>query len=178
MAVACAGDNDPVRFWRYIDAPLQTVDSGLGDGLRPALLSSQPPGVEQIIIGLVNNISTLNKKLILVIEDYHVIENAEVHAGINFLLDNIPLRCTSSLRLALIRLYVLVCVAGVGRYRKSVQRIYVSLPTKPRPLSITPCDWRWPRMISFLLRNVRKAGSRACSWRDKKVFTKLRSRLA
>jgi LuxR family maltose regulon positive regulatory protein len=85
-----AGDNDPVRFWRYIDASLQTVESCLGEGLRPTLFSAQPPALEQIIIGLVNDIAAWDKKLILVIEDYHVIENAEIHAGLNFLLDNIP----------------------------------------------------------------------------------------
>jgi LuxR family maltose regulon positive regulatory protein len=85
-----AGDNDPARFWRYIDAALQTVDSCLGENLRPALFSAQPPALEQIIIGLVNDIVVWNKQLTLVIEDYHVIENAQVHAGVNFLLDNIP----------------------------------------------------------------------------------------
>jgi LuxR family maltose regulon positive regulatory protein len=85
-----AGDNDPVRFWRYIHAALQTVDSCWGEDLRPALFSAQPPALEQIIIGMVNDIAAWNKKLILVIEDYHLIENAEIHAGVNFLLDNIP----------------------------------------------------------------------------------------
>ncbi|HEU4745703.1 MAG TPA: hypothetical protein VFS61_10725, partial [Anaerolineales bacterium] len=85
-----AGDNDPMRFWRYIDAALQTVDSCLGENLRPALFSAQPPALEQIIIGWVNDIAAWNRKLLLVIEDYHVVDNAEIHAGVNFLLDNIP----------------------------------------------------------------------------------------
>ena len=84
------GDNDPVRFWRYVDAALQTVDSCLGDALRPTLFSAPPPELEQIIIGLLNDIAACKKKLILVLEDYHVIENAEIHTGINFLLDNLP----------------------------------------------------------------------------------------
>jgi len=98
-----AGDNDPVRFWSYIDAALQTVDSCLGDALRPALFSAQPPELEQIIIGLLNDIAACKRKLILVIEDYHVIENAEIHAGVNFLLDNSPVNLVSpigSLRMA------------------------------------------------------------------------------
>jgi len=85
-----AGDNDPMRFWRYIDAALQTVDSCLGESLRPALFSAHPPALEQVIVGIVNDIVALNRELTLVIEDYHVIENVEVHSGINFLLDNIP----------------------------------------------------------------------------------------
>jgi LuxR family maltose regulon positive regulatory protein len=85
-----AGDNDPVRFWRYIDAAIQSVDSCLGKELHAALFSTQPPALEQILSGLVNDIAAWNGKLALVIEDYHVIENAEIHAGVNILLDNIP----------------------------------------------------------------------------------------
>jgi len=84
------GDNDPVRFWRYVDAALQTVDNRLGKSLRPALFSTQPPALERVITGLVNDIAGFGMELILVLEDYHVINNAEVHAGINFLLDNLP----------------------------------------------------------------------------------------
>lgn len=85
-----AGDNDPIRFWRYIDAAIQSVDSCLGKELHAALFSTQPPALEQILIGLVNDIAAWNRKLTLVIEDYHVIENAEIHAGVNILLDNVP----------------------------------------------------------------------------------------
>ena len=84
------GDNDPVRFWQYIGAALKKANDRLGKSLHSALFSVQTPDLEQIIIELVNNIATSNKKLILVLEDYHVIDNAEVHASINFLLDHIP----------------------------------------------------------------------------------------
>ncbi len=84
------GDNDPIRFWRYMGAALQKVNDGLGKSLSSTLFSVQTPDLEQIIIELVNDIATSNRQLILVLEDYHVIENAEVHASINLLLDNIP----------------------------------------------------------------------------------------
>src|SRR5512147_1336913 len=50
------GDNDPVRFWRYVDATIQRVDRHLGENLRSILHSMQPPAFEQIITGLVNDI--------------------------------------------------------------------------------------------------------------------------
>jgi LuxR family maltose regulon positive regulatory protein len=84
------GDNDPLRFWRYFGAALQKVNNRLGKSLHSTLFSVQPTDVEQIIIELVNEIVGLNKELILVLEDYHVIDNADVHASINFLLDNLP----------------------------------------------------------------------------------------
>ena len=84
------GDNDPVRFWRYVDAALQEVDSHLGEGLRPVLFSMQPPALEQLITGFVNDVMRSGVSLILILEDYHLIHNAEVHKSINFLLDNLP----------------------------------------------------------------------------------------
>ncbi len=84
------GDNDPIRFWRYIDAALQKLNHRVGDRIRPALYSMQPPVLQQIVIGFVNDIVASGRTFVLVLEDYHVIVNAEVHNGINFLLDNAP----------------------------------------------------------------------------------------
>jgi LuxR family maltose regulon positive regulatory protein len=39
---------------------------------------------------MINDITASGTKLILVLEDYHIITNAEVHANMNFLLDNLP----------------------------------------------------------------------------------------
>lgn len=84
------GDNDLLRFWRYVDAALQTIDSRIGESLRPALSSMQAPVMEQIITRLVNDIISIEKQFILVLEDYHVIEQAAVHESLNFLLDHLP----------------------------------------------------------------------------------------
>lgn len=84
------GDNDLLRFWRYVDATLQTIDSRMGESLRPALYSMQLPVIQQIITGLVNDIIGIEKEFILVLEDYHVIEQAGVHDSLNFLLDHLP----------------------------------------------------------------------------------------
>jgi LuxR family maltose regulon positive regulatory protein len=84
------GDNDLLRFWRYVDAALQTIDSRIGENLRPALYSMQAPVMEQIITGLVNDIISIEKEFILVLEDYHGIEQTGVHESLNFLLDHLP----------------------------------------------------------------------------------------
>jgi LuxR family transcriptional regulator, maltose regulon positive regulatory protein len=84
------GDNDLLRFWRYVDAALQTINRQIGEPLRPALSASQTPVIEQIITGLINDIINLEQDFILVLEDYHLIEHPEVHASLNFLLDHLP----------------------------------------------------------------------------------------
>ena len=84
------GDNDLLRFWRYVDAAMQTIDNRIGESLRPALSSMQAPVMEQIITGLVNDIISIEKEFVLVLEDYHVIDQAGIHESLNFLLDHLP----------------------------------------------------------------------------------------
>ncbi|NUM43588.1 MAG: hypothetical protein HUU38_02695 [Anaerolineales bacterium] len=84
------GDNDPVRFWRYVDAMFQMIDKRLGEGLRPALFSLQPPAIRQVLTGLVNDIVERNMPFIVVLEDYHLIDHADIHENVNFLLDHLP----------------------------------------------------------------------------------------
>lgn len=84
------GDNNLLRFWRYIDAALATIDSRIGEGLRPALYAAQAPAIQQIITGLVNDIISLEKEFILVLDDYHVIELPTIHDSLNYLLDHLP----------------------------------------------------------------------------------------
>src|SRR6266511_1512762 len=40
------GDNDPIRFWRYVGAALQKVNDHLGKSLHSTLYSAQTPDVE------------------------------------------------------------------------------------------------------------------------------------
>jgi len=84
------GDNDLLRFWRYVDAALATIDSHIGEGLRPALYAAQAPSIQQIITGLINDIINLEKELILVLDDYHAIELPAIHESLNYLLDHLP----------------------------------------------------------------------------------------
>jgi LuxR family maltose regulon positive regulatory protein len=84
------GDNDLLGFWRYVDASIQSIDSRIGENLRPALTSMQAPVIQQIITGLVNDILSFENEFILVLEDYHVIELAGIHDSLNFLLDHLP----------------------------------------------------------------------------------------
>jgi LuxR family transcriptional regulator, maltose regulon positive regulatory protein len=84
------GDNDLLRFWRYIDAALASIDSRIGEGLRPALYESQTPTIEHIVTGFINDIIGIEKELILVVDDYHVISNQAIHEGMTFLINHLP----------------------------------------------------------------------------------------
>lgn len=81
-------DNDPLRFWRYIDTALAAIDSRIGEGMRSTLYESQSPDTQQFVTNLVNDIIGLEKELILVLDDYHVISNQAIHEGMTFLINH------------------------------------------------------------------------------------------
>ena len=83
-------DNDPLRFWHYLIAALQTVDPGLGVDMAVALDGPAPPPVESLLVFLVNDLIQFRKPLLLLLDDYHLIENRAIHEGLNFLLDHNP----------------------------------------------------------------------------------------
>lgn len=86
------GDNDLLHFWRYVDEALSTLDHRIGEGLRLTLYTNQTPSIQQIITGLVNDVTSLDKELTLVLDDYHFIELPAIHDSLNFLLDHLPAR--------------------------------------------------------------------------------------
>src|SRR5512133_4255866 len=54
------GDSDLARFIAYLVAALQTIQSGIGEGILAALQSPQPPPTESILTALLNEISTFS----------------------------------------------------------------------------------------------------------------------
>jgi LuxR family transcriptional regulator, maltose regulon positive regulatory protein len=84
------GDNDLLRFWRYIDTALVSIDSRIGETMRPALYESQTPDIQLFVTNLINDIIVLEKELILVVDDYHVISNKAIHEGMTFFINHLP----------------------------------------------------------------------------------------
>src|SRR5687767_4145112 len=68
-----AGDNDPTRFLAYLVSALQTIAANIGEGVLGVLQSPQPPPIESILTSLLNEITAVPDKFILVLDDYHVI---------------------------------------------------------------------------------------------------------
>jgi LuxR family maltose regulon positive regulatory protein len=86
-----ASDNDPARFWSYFVAALETVwGPGLGAEMLALLGAPQPPPLEAVLASLINDIATRPAGCLLVLDDYHSIENPDIHRGLDFLLVNLP----------------------------------------------------------------------------------------
>jgi LuxR family maltose regulon positive regulatory protein len=87
-----AADNDPARFWRYVVAALRTAVPGVGEGTLVLLKDTQSPPVEIALTSLVNELATADVDIVLLLDDYHVIDSAAVHEGMAFLLAHLPER--------------------------------------------------------------------------------------
>lgn len=83
-------DNDPVRFWHYVVAALQRIDPAIGAEVSDILANGGHHSLEPAIGALINNLSTRTDDYLLVLDDYHVVDNVDIHNSIHFLLDNQP----------------------------------------------------------------------------------------
>jgi LuxR family maltose regulon positive regulatory protein len=84
------GDNDPARFLTYLVAALQIAAANVGAGVLGALQSPQLPSTESILTALLNEVTTVPDRFILVLDDYHVIEAKSVENALTFLLEHLP----------------------------------------------------------------------------------------
>jgi LuxR family maltose regulon positive regulatory protein len=85
-------DNDPARFWRYVVAALRTVEPDVGEDAVALLEDSQAPPVEMALTTLLNELGTSGRDLIVVLDDYHVIDSPAVHDAMRFLIAHLPPR--------------------------------------------------------------------------------------
>ena len=86
------GDNDPTRFLAYLVAALQTIAPNIGEGVLGVLQSPQPPPTESVLTALLNEMATVEDDLVLVLDDYHVIDARAVDDALTFLLEHLPPR--------------------------------------------------------------------------------------
>lgn len=87
------GDNDPVRFLTYLVSALnriQGLETEIGVGALQMLQSPQPPPPETILITLINELALASLKIVLILDDYHLIDSQSVHNGLNYLIENLP----------------------------------------------------------------------------------------
>jgi LuxR family maltose regulon positive regulatory protein len=86
-----AGDSDPARFWRYLVAALDRARPGLAGQVGPLLGPPGPPSSETLAATLVNQLAAHpGAGVVLVLDDYHLIDAQPVHTSLAFLLDHRP----------------------------------------------------------------------------------------
>jgi len=68
-----SGDNDPVRFWRYVAAALEHVRPGIHRQVTAILQGPQQLPLEPVLTVIVNELAAQPEQMGLVLDDYHLI---------------------------------------------------------------------------------------------------------
>ncbi len=75
------GDNDPAVFWAYLAAAVHGAgDDRTAEGVAP----------DAAVASLLNDLAARADDLVLVLDDYHVIEAPEIHEALTFLVEHLP----------------------------------------------------------------------------------------
>jgi ATP/maltotriose-dependent transcriptional regulator MalT len=85
-----AADNDLVRFWDGVFAALQTIAPEIGSSAQAALHSPGTTVPDHVLPLLINDLAELTGPVVLVLDDYHLIENGEIHAATELLVERLP----------------------------------------------------------------------------------------
>ncbi len=100
-------DNDVWRFWRYLLAAIARVQPTAAASAQDLLTQPQKPPLETLLTVLINDLSqaaefsqidalssrnptVATNHLVLVIDDYHLIDDANIHASISFFVEHLP----------------------------------------------------------------------------------------
>jgi LuxR family maltose regulon positive regulatory protein len=83
-------DNDPVVFWTYVTtAAYAATAPEVGAEALPSIEVPRSP-IETVLTTLLNDLDAVSDELVLVLDDYHVIESGDVQDGMAYLLDHLP----------------------------------------------------------------------------------------
>ncbi len=83
-------DNDPLRFWQAVLVALRTHFSALGEAALAQMQAPQPPQMIPLLTTLINDLATAGEEVILILDDYQVIEESSIHATLQYLLEHAP----------------------------------------------------------------------------------------
>ena len=85
-----AQDNQPSLFCAYLITALQRLSPGFAQALLVELLSPQAPPAEEFLPEFLNQAAQLPGRIVIVLDDYHLIENPVIHDSLIFLIEHLP----------------------------------------------------------------------------------------
>jgi LuxR family maltose regulon positive regulatory protein len=84
------GDNDPIQFWTYLIRACQSILEDVGESALELFGTPQQLPDDAVPAILINDLTTHEYSIVLILDDYHVIQTASIHTGLAFLLDHLP----------------------------------------------------------------------------------------
>ena len=82
-------DSQPTTFWTYVITALQSVVPGVGADVLPLLQSTQPP-IQTVIVSVLNELAATPNEVVLVLDDFHLVDGPDIRDGMTFLLEHLP----------------------------------------------------------------------------------------
>lgn len=83
-------DDDLTRFLTYFIAALQRIHPGSGEGVLKLLRTHKPASVPVLTTLLINEISEISGRFMLVLDDYHFINSHSIQDFMGFLIEHRP----------------------------------------------------------------------------------------
>ncbi len=83
-------DNDPLVLWNYLVAAIRCIEPGFGSAIEPALRSAGGMALDAILPRILNELESIDREIVLVIDDYHWVTSEACHESIALLLERGP----------------------------------------------------------------------------------------
>ena len=90
------GDDDPKRFWRYLLLAADQAGSAAGAAALRRLDAVGSDVLRDVLPTFVNELTSSDAPLVLVLDDYHLVTSAQVHTSVATLLGHSPVPCQNS----------------------------------------------------------------------------------
>ncbi len=71
-------ENDPINFLSYLVSGVQSIYQNLGDTILGSLKSPISPSIENLLNAWINEISEHTGEFVLILDDFHHIQNNQV----------------------------------------------------------------------------------------------------
>ena len=86
------GDNDLARFLTYLVLAVRTTSSQVGGQMLDRLRSAPLVPSDEVLTTLLDEVAELPHDVVLVLDDFHVIDSEEVDQAMVFLIEHLPLQ--------------------------------------------------------------------------------------
>jgi LuxR family maltose regulon positive regulatory protein len=83
-------DNDVMQFFSYFTAGIKSIDRQAAESLEQLLAAFQSVGFEAFTRALIHQLHAIDHPFILVLDDYHVIRNDQIHQVLKTILEHLP----------------------------------------------------------------------------------------
>jgi LuxR family transcriptional regulator, maltose regulon positive regulatory protein len=82
-------DSEPSSFWSYAIGSLRSVLPEVGSAALDLLHAPHAP-IQAALESLLNDLQSSGTDVVLVLDDYHLVQSSDVHQGMAFLIDHLP----------------------------------------------------------------------------------------